>query len=109
MKAKSVLLLLAAFCCSSLLALAQQSGGGSAPAAGVVNTGGADAGPADAMGIKKYLLGPGDVLDLRVYSDQQFNGMYVINDEGAIEIPFIDKPIPAKCRTDREVKADVVK
>jgi polysaccharide biosynthesis/export protein len=115
MKAKSVLLLLAALCFSSLLALAQQAGGGSAPAsasapaASVVNTGAADAGSPDAMGVKKYLLGPGDVLDLRVYNDPQFNGQYVVNDEGTIEIPFIEQPIPAKCRTDREIKADVVK
>jgi polysaccharide export outer membrane protein len=61
------------------------------------------------MGIRKYLLGPGDVLDLRVFNDTQFNGQYVVNDEGNIEIPFVEQPIPAKCRTDREIKADVLK
>jgi polysaccharide biosynthesis/export protein len=117
MKAKSVLLILAVLCFSAAASLAQQQGGGtpapppapSAPPADAAGVGLGGGDSTDESGVKKYLLGPGDVLDLRVYSDQQFNGMYVINDEGAIEIPFIDKPIPAKCRTDREVKADVVK
>jgi polysaccharide export outer membrane protein len=63
----------------------------------------------DGMGIKKYLLGPGDVLDLRVYNEAQFNGTLIVNDEGMLEVPFIDQPIPAQCRTDREIKQDVVK
>jgi polysaccharide export outer membrane protein len=112
MKAKSVLLMLAALCFSSASALAQQQGGGSsAPAApaSVVNTSSAGVGSPDATGVKKYLLGPGDVLDLRVFNDPQFNGQYAVNDEGTIEIPFIEKPVQAKCRYDREIKADIVK
>lgn len=62
----------------------------------------------DAMGIKKYKLGPGDQLELRVFNEQQFNGTLVVNDEGNIEVPFIEEPIKAMCRNDREVKADVV-
>src|SRR5918911_5612148 len=108
MKAKSVLLVLAALCFSPS-ALAQQGGAPPAPAASVVNTSSAGGDALDTAGIKKYLLGPGDVLDLRVFNDTQFNGMYVVNDEGTIEIPFIEKPVPAQCRTDREIKADVVK
>ena len=108
MKAKSVLLVLAALCFSPS-ALAQQGGAPPAPAASVVNTSSTGGDGLDTAGIKKYLLGPGDVLDLRVFNDTQFNGMYVVNDEGTIEIPFIEKPVPAKCRTDREIKADVVK
>jgi polysaccharide export outer membrane protein len=108
MKAKSVLLVLAALC-SSPSALAQQGAGSPAPAASVVNTSSAGGDALDTAGVKKYLLGPGDVIDLRVFNDTQFNGMYVVNDEGTIEIPFIEKPVPAQCRTDREIKADVVK
>lgn len=107
MKAKSVLLLLT-LCLLSAAALAQQqdAGGGSAPQVPVVNAaaGGASM---DAMGVKKYLLGPGDVLDLRVFNDPQFNGPLVVNDEGNIEVPFIDQPIHAQCRTDREIKQDI--
>lgn len=109
MKAKSVLLVLAALC-PSTWALAQQQGGAPpAPAASVVNTSSAPGDALDTAGVKKYLIGPGDVLDLRVFNDTQFNGTYVVNDEGTIEIPFIEKPVPAQCRTDREIKADVIK
>jgi len=108
MKAKSFLVLIAAIGLQ-LPSLAQQAGGGAPPPVSVANAASADAGSPDAVGVKKYLLGPGDVLDLRVFNDPQFNGNYVVNDEGTIEIPFIEDPIPAKCRTDREIKADVLK
>ena len=111
MKSKSVLLLTALFIvatCLRLPSLAQQAGGVSTPPPSISNTASADPGSPDAVP-RKYVLGPGDVLDLRVFNDPQFNGMYVVNDEGTIEIPFIDDPIPAKCRTDREIKADVLK
>ena len=110
MKAKSVLVLIAAIGLQ-LPSLAQQAGGGAPapPPVSAADSAMADAGSPDAVGVKKYLLGPGDVLDLRVFNDPQFNGNYVINDEGTIEIPFIEDPIPAKCRTDREIKADVLK
>lgn len=110
MKAKSVLVLIAAIGLQLPL-LAQQAGGGAPapPPVSVANTASADAGSPDAEGVRKYLLGPGDVLDLRVFNDPQFNGNYVVNDEGTIEIPFIEQPVKAQCRTDREIKADVLK
>jgi polysaccharide export outer membrane protein len=109
MKAKSVLLLLALSCLVATVA-AQQDGGGSAPQVPVVNTSSSSGAPSlDAMGVKKYLLGPGDVLDLRVYNEPQFNGTLIVNDEGMLEVPFVETPIPAQCRSDREIKVDVVK
>jgi polysaccharide export outer membrane protein len=109
MKAKSILLLLAV-CFSASAALAQQQdGGSSAPQVPVVNAASSGASSLDSMGVKKYLLGPGDVLDLRVYNEPQFNGALVVNDEGNIEVPFIDQPVPAQCRNDREIRADIVK
>jgi polysaccharide export outer membrane protein len=109
MKAKSVLLTLAVCFTASAALAQQQDGGGSAPQAPVVNTASTGSPSLDSMGIKKYLLGPGDVLDLRVYNEPQFNGTLVVNDEGNIEVPFIDQPLAAKCRNDREIKADIVK
>lgn len=61
----------------------------------------------DQLGIRRYLLGPGDVLDLRVFGEQQFNGPLVVDDYGNIELPFVDDPIPAQCRTDREIRNDI--
>ncbi|HEX8500232.1 MAG TPA: polysaccharide biosynthesis/export family protein [Pyrinomonadaceae bacterium] len=104
---KSVLLLLAL--CSLAPAAAAQDSGGSSPQVPVVNTGSAGAPSLDSMGVRKYLLGPGDVLDLRVYNEPQFNGPLVVDDEGNVAIPFIEGPIRAQCRSDREIKVDVVK
>src|SRR3712207_1944667 len=103
------LLLLLSLCCAFASTAAAQDGasGGSSPQAGVMNTGGVSS--PDAAGVKKYLLGPGDVLDLRVYNEAQFNGALTVDDEGNVNIPFIETPIPARCRSDREIRADVVK
>ncbi|MDT5158788.1 MAG: polysaccharide biosynthesis/export protein [Acidobacteriota bacterium] len=109
MKAKSLLLLLALSCLVATAA-AQQDGGGSAPQVPVVNTSSSSGAPSlDGMGVKKYLLGPGDVLDLRVYNEPQFNGTLIVNDEGMLEVPFVETPILAQCRNDREIKQDVIK
>jgi polysaccharide biosynthesis/export protein len=61
----------------------------------------------DEMGVRRYQLGPGDVLDLRVFGQQELNGPLEVDDEGNIHVPFVDKPIPARCRTDREVGKDI--
>ena len=106
MKVKSVLLLLALGCLATTAAA--QDSGGSAPQAPIISAS-SGAPSLDAMGVKKYLLGPGDVLDLRVYNESQFNGPLVVDDEGNITVPFIESPIPARCRSDREIKADVIK
>jgi polysaccharide biosynthesis/export protein len=106
MRLKSFVLLVLALCCAAAVAVAQD-GGAPASQGAVVNT--SAAGALDAMGVKKYLLGPGDVLDLRVYNEPQFNGPLVVDDEGNIAVPFIESPIRAQCRSDREIKVDVVK
>jgi polysaccharide export outer membrane protein len=108
MKLRNFLLLLSlCYACASTAAAQDGASTGSAPQVPVVNA--ASAAAADAAGIKKYLLGPGDVLDLRVYNEPQFNGMLVVDDEGNIGVPFIERPIRAQCRADREVKADIQK
>jgi polysaccharide biosynthesis/export protein len=106
MKVKSVLLMLALGCLAA--AASAQDSGGAAPQVPVVNAGSSGAPSLDSMGVKKYLLGPGDVLDLRVYNEPQFNGQLVVDDEGNVAIPFIEAPIRAQCRSDREIKVDVV-
>jgi polysaccharide export outer membrane protein len=104
MRFKSFVLLVLAVCCAAVVVVAQD--GGSAPGV-VVNTSSGAPGPDPRD--RKYLLGPGDVLDLRVYNEPQFNGPLVVDDEGNVAIPFIEQPIRAQCRSDREIRADVVK
>lgn len=112
MRLKNVLLLLALCCAFAATAAAQDStttGTGSSSQVGMVSTGGSGVNAPEGAGVKKYLLGPGDVLDLRVYNEPQFNGMLVVDDEGNVAVPFVEKPITAQCRNDREIKADIVK
>lgn len=61
----------------------------------------------DATGIRRYKLGPGDVVELRVYGQPEFNGPLMVDDDGNVEIPFVDDPVFAKCRTDREVQREI--
>ncbi|HEY0077547.1 MAG TPA: polysaccharide biosynthesis/export family protein [Pyrinomonadaceae bacterium] len=60
----------------------------------------------DLVGTQKYLLGPGDVLDLRVFNEPQFSDKLQVSDEGYVEVPFVGA-IPARCRTDVEVRKDI--
>ncbi|MDT5272741.1 MAG: polysaccharide biosynthesis/export protein [Acidobacteriota bacterium] len=108
MRLKSVVLLAFAICCAAAAVVAQD-GGAPVSQGSVVNTSSSGASSLDAMGLKKYLLGPGDVLDLRVYNESQFNGPLVVDDEGNIAVPFIETPIHAQCRSDREIRVDIVK
>ena len=110
MRLKNVLLLLSLCCAFATTAAAQDSTTtGSSSQVGMVSTGGAGVNAPEGAGVKKYLLGPGDVLDLRVYNEPQFNGMLVVDDEGNVAVPFVEKPVPAQCRSDREIKADIIK
>ncbi len=62
----------------------------------------------DNQGIKKYLLGPGDVLDVRVFGQPDLNTMAEVDSDGNISsLPFLETPIPAKCRSEREVQKDI--
>jgi polysaccharide export outer membrane protein len=61
----------------------------------------------EGTGIKRYRLGPGDIVELRVYGQPEFSGPLAVDVDGYIELPFVDKPIFAKCRTDREIKKEI--
>jgi polysaccharide biosynthesis/export protein len=62
----------------------------------------------DTQGIKNYLLGPGDVLDVRVFGNPELNAMVDVDGDGNISsLPFLETPIHAKCRTEKEVQKDI--
>jgi polysaccharide export outer membrane protein len=107
MRLKIVVLLVLVVCCAAIVAVAQDGGTPTSQGA-VVNTSSSGVPGGDPRD-RKYLLGPGDVLDLRVYNEPQFNGPLVVDDEGKVAIPFIEMPILAQCRSDREIRADVIK
>ena len=56
---------------------------------------------------KGYLLGPGDEITGKVLGEPQFDFVATVNDDGKIEVPFFDKPVVAKCRTERQLRTDV--
>lgn len=64
----------------------------------------------DNQGIKNYLLGPGDTLDVRVFGQSDLNAVVEVDSEGNISsLPFLESPISAKCRTEKEVQKDIIK
>src|SRR5438045_9776185 len=62
----------------------------------------------DSQGIRNYLLGPGDVLDVRVFGQSDLSSQVEIDAEGNISsLPFLEKPIRDKCRKEKEVQIDI--
>ena len=57
---------------------------------------------------REYLLGPNDVVELRVFGEPQLDGSFVIDPDGNLEIPFAEEPIRAQCRSVKELRADIV-
>lgn len=102
MKVKLPLIVAAVFLCSlALLANAQEQQQSSAPPP-AQNPG------LDVQGIKSYLLGPGDVLDVRVFGQPELSSSVQVDSDGNLSaLPFLEKPISAKCRTDKDVQKDI--
>ncbi len=57
-----------------------------------------------------YLLGPGDVITIKALGEPSFDvEALTIDEDGKIMIPYSELPLVAKCKTERELQADVVK
>ncbi len=97
-------------CCCAAYSVAPAQNSTSSPAAAAsaapASSGIAPAG-AGQMGIRDYRLGTGDLLDLRVMNEPQFDGTLEVNSEGEIFVPFLDASIPAQCRKVDEIRADI--
>lgn len=62
----------------------------------------------DNQGIRNYLLGPGDVIDVRVFGQSDLSAMVEVDSDGNISsLPFLETPIPAKCRTEKALQKDI--
>lgn len=56
---------------------------------------------------KTYLLGPGDVLEIRIFGQHDLNSNAQVDSEGNLSsLPFLEA-IPAKCRTEKQVQKDI--
>src|ERR1044071_1373019 len=68
----------------------------------------ADQAGLDIQGSRNYLLGPGDVVDVRVFGQPELSGPAQVDGDGNLSsLPFLDTPIKAKCRTDKDVQNDI--
>ena len=102
MKVKHSLLLVIGFVCTFCIAVhaqetQQQQPSTMAPSQAL-----------DLQGIKAYLLGPGDVLDVRVFGQPDLTSVVQVDSDGNLSaLPFLEQPIKAKCRTEKEVQKDI--
>ncbi|HEU4768634.1 MAG TPA: polysaccharide biosynthesis/export family protein [Pyrinomonadaceae bacterium] len=56
---------------------------------------------------KTYLLGPGDVVEIRIFGQRDLDANAQVDGDGNLSsLPFLD-PIPAKCRTEKQVQKDI--
>lgn len=56
-----------------------------------------------------YPLGVGDEVEIRVLGESDWNGSYTVDEDGKVLLPFVETPIMAACKTDRALRADVIK
>ncbi|HJS51096.1 MAG TPA: polysaccharide biosynthesis/export family protein [Pyrinomonadaceae bacterium] len=54
-----------------------------------------------------YLVGPGDELTGKVLGESQFDFVATIDVDGNIQVPFVEKPILAKCKTERDLRLEI--
>lgn len=58
--------------------------------------------------VRGYLIGPGDEIAGKVLGDSQFDFTATIDEDGKFQVPFFEKTIEAKCRSEKELRADVI-
>src|SRR5258706_4006271 len=62
----------------------------------------------DNQGIRRYRVGPGDLLDVRVFGQSDLNSTVEVDEDGNISsLPFLEDPIPAKCRNEKEIQKSI--
>src|SRR3982751_6420887 len=62
----------------------------------------------DSQGVRRYLLGPGDVIDVRVFGQPDLSSVAEVDSDGNISsLPFLETPIRAQCRTEKDVQKDI--
>ena len=72
------------------------------------STGTVQSSPLDVQGLKSYLLGPGDVVEIRVFGQPDLSSTAQVDSDGNLSsLPFLEEPIPAKCRTEKAVQKDI--
>jgi polysaccharide export outer membrane protein len=101
MNFRAVMIVAVVVLCLSVVSVNGQEQQGQAPAAGAPSS-------LDNQGIRNYLLGPGDVLDIRVFGQPDLSSTAQVDGDGNLSsLPFLDIPIKAKCRSEKDVQKDI--
>jgi len=53
------------------------------------------------------MIGPGDEVTGKVLGEPQFDFVATVDSDGRIEIPFVETPLIAKCKTERELRTEI--
>jgi len=62
----------------------------------------------DNQGMRKYLIGPGDILEVRVFGQADLSSTVEVDNQGNItSLAFLETPIRAQCRVERDVAKDI--
>jgi polysaccharide biosynthesis/export protein len=56
---------------------------------------------------KGYLIGAGDKIEVKVLGEPQFDFNARIDEDGIIQVPFMDKTVMAQCRTQTDLRDDI--
>jgi protein involved in polysaccharide export with SLBB domain len=56
-----------------------------------------------------YLIGAGDKIVVKVMGEPQFDFDARIDEDGVIQVPFVDKSVSAQCRTEKDLRTDITK
>ena len=56
---------------------------------------------------RAYLVGPGDKIEGKVLGEEQFNFATTIDDDGYFEVPFVEEPILALCKSEKSLREEV--
>lgn len=57
---------------------------------------------------RAYLIGPGDVIEVKVLGEDDFNFVATVDEDGKIEVPFFEEPVTAVCKTERQLRTEMV-
>jgi polysaccharide biosynthesis/export protein len=58
---------------------------------------------------KGYFLGPGDQVTVTVSGEHDYDFTATVDEDGKIEVPFADKPVIARCLTERDFRLELTK
>ena len=63
--------------------------------------------PSPTKATRTYLLGPGDVVEVKVFGQMELNSTARVDGDGNLSsLPFLE-PIPARCRSEKELQKDI--